>query len=164
MSEREIVQLSVVVRNIEKSMEKYWKILGIGPWDVYTFSQETIRDFSLYGQPVKKPFKFMLAVATLGNMQFELIQPVEGSTPYESFLKEKGEGIHHIKEKVGDDDMGEVLEKFKQNGIEVILSGKFDEDVFYYLDTGPILGIVYEIGNCGKIRAPKRRYPPDIED
>ena len=94
MSKREIVQLSIVVRDIEKSMEEYWKILGIGPWDIYTFSQETVRDFSLHGQPVKKPFEFMLAVATIGNMQCELIQPVEGSTPYESFLKEKGEGIH----------------------------------------------------------------------
>jgi len=31
MSGRKIVQLSVVVRDIEKAMERYWKILGIGP-------------------------------------------------------------------------------------------------------------------------------------
>ncbi|MBA7632085.1 hypothetical protein ES703_39627 [subsurface metagenome] len=161
MSKREIVQLCIAVRDIEKSMERYWKVLGIGPWDVYTFSQETVRDFTLHGQPVKQPFKFMLALATFGNIQFELIQPVEGPTLYESFLKEKGEGFHHIKEKVNDDDIEEVLEKFKQKGIEVIQSGKFDEDVFYYLNTEPTLGIIYEIGNCGKIRAPERRYPPD---
>ncbi|GAH79418.1 unnamed protein product, partial [marine sediment metagenome] len=42
MSKREIVQLCIAVRDIEKSMERYWKVLGIGPWDVYTFSQETV--------------------------------------------------------------------------------------------------------------------------
>ncbi|GAJ05011.1 unnamed protein product, partial [marine sediment metagenome] len=117
MSKREIVQLCIAVRDIEKSMERYWKVLGIGPWDVYTFSQETVRDFTLHGQPVKQPFKFMLAVTMLGDIQFELIQPVDGPTLYEGFLKEKGEGFHHIKEKVNDDDIEETLEKFKQKGI-----------------------------------------------
>lgn len=161
MSKRKIVQLCIVVRDIEKSMERYWKILDIGPWDVYTFSQETVKDFTLHGQSVKQPFKFILALATLGDIQFELIQPVKGSTPYESFLKEKGEGIHHIKEKVSNDNIEETLKKFKQKGIDIILSGKFDEDVFYYLNTEPILGMIYEIGNCGKIPAPERRYPPN---
>jgi len=161
MSKREIVQLCVVVKDIDRSMEKYWNTLGIGPWDVYTFSQETVRDFTLHGQPLTQPFKFMLALATFGQIQFELIQPVEGPSLYESFLKEKGEGIHHIKEKVNDDEIEETVEKFKQKGIEVIQSGKFDEDIFYYFDTKPTLGILYEIGNCGKIPAPDRRYPPD---
>ncbi|MBE0479329.1 VOC family protein [Candidatus Aerophobetes bacterium] len=161
-NKRKIVQICVVVRDIQKSMEKYWKILGIGPWDVHTFSPETVREFTLHGQPMTKPFKFMLAVAMLGDMQFELIQPVEGLSLYENFLKEKGEGFHHIKEKVDDNDIEETLEKFKQRGVDVIVSGKFGEDVFYYLNTEPTLGIIYEIGNCGKTRAPERRYPPDM--
>jgi len=161
MGDRRIVQMSIVVRDIEKSMETCWKILDIGPWDVYTFGQETVRDFTLYGEPVEWPFEFILALAMLGDMQWELIQPVKNVPIYEKFLREKGEGIHHIKEKVNDDDIEEILEKFKQKGIEVILSGKFDEDVFYYLDTEPTLGMIYEIGNCGKIRAPERRYPPN---
>jgi len=31
------------------------------------------------------------------------------------------------------------------------------------VDTKPTLGFLYEIGNCGKVRAPERRYPPEIE-
>jgi len=163
MSERKIVQICMVVRDLQKSMEHYWKILGIGPWDVHTFSPETVREFTLYGQPVKQPFKFGLAVAMVGEIQFELIQPVEGPTIYESFLQEKGEGLHHIKEKVEDDKIERTLEEFKEKGIDIIQSGKFDGDVFYYLDTEPTLGILYEIGNCGKVREPERRYPPKIE-
>jgi len=161
MSERKIVQVCAVVRDIQKSMEKYWKILGIGPWDVYTFSSETVRDFTVRGQLVKQPFKFMLALATLGDIQFELIQPVQNCVLYERFLEENGEGIHHIKEKISDEKIEETLKQYKRKGIGVIQSGKFDEDVFYYLDTEPALGILYELGNCGKIRTPERRYPPD---
>ncbi|UCG93808.1 MAG: VOC family protein [Candidatus Aerophobus sp.] len=161
MSERRIVQICAVVRDIQKSMEEYWKILGIGPWNVHTFSPETIREFTLHGKPVKDSFKFIIATTWIGDVQFELIQPVKGPTIYESFLKEKGEGFHHIKEKVDDDAIKETLKKFKEKGIEVIQSGKFDEDVFYYLNTEPTLGIIYEIGNCGKVRTPERRYPPE---
>jgi len=90
MGDRRIVQLSIVVRDIEKSMETCWKILGIGPWDVYTFGQETVRDFTLYGEPVEWPFEFILALAMLGDMQWELIQPVKNVPIYEKFLREKG--------------------------------------------------------------------------
>lgn len=161
MSERKVMQICAVVRDIQKSMEEYWKILGIGPWNVYTFSPETIREFTLHGQPVKHSFEFIVATAWVGEIQFELVQPVKGPTIYESFLKEKGEGFHHIKEKVDDDEIEETLKKFKEKGINVIQSGKFDEDVFYYLNTEPTLGILYEIGNCGKVRTPEKRYPPE---
>jgi len=48
------------------------------------------------------------------------------------------------------------LKSFEPRGIEVIQSGKFDEDEHYYFDTESIFGYVYEIGNNGKIRPPER--------
>jgi len=162
MSKREIVQICIVVIDLDKSMEKYWKILCIGPWDVYTFNQETVRDFAVEGVLVDD-FEYKLAVAMLGEIQFELIQPVRNVPIYENFLREKGEIVHHIKEKVEDDEIEETVEKFKKKGVGVTVSGKFGEDVFLYLDTEPTLGIIYEIGNCGKIPAPERRYPPEAK-
>lgn len=161
MNERKMVQISIVVRNMQKSLENYWKILGIGPWDVYTFSSETCKEFFLDEKPVKEPFKFLLALTNFGGIQLELVQPVEGPTPYEKFLREHGEGLHHIKEKVDDADLERTVEEYKRMGVEVILNGRFDEDIFYYLDTRPTLGIIYELGNCGKIRGPEKRYPAD---
>jgi len=161
MGKRRIIQISTVVKDLQQSMENHWKILGIGPWDVYTLSSETVTGFTLYGRAVEGPFKFMLAVASRGDIQFELIQPVKGCSIYENFLKKCGEGLHHVKEKVDEEDLDQVLKEFKKKGIEVILSGKFDGDLFYYLDTEHTLGYVFEIGNCGKVRSPNRRYPPE---
>ncbi len=76
---------------------------------------------------------------------------------YTRFIEKKGEGIHHIKEWV--DDCAATLEQYRKKGIGVIQSGKYDEDEFYYLDTEPELGILYEIGNNGRIRDPERICP-----
>jgi 4-hydroxyphenylpyruvate dioxygenase-like putative hemolysin len=85
------------------------------------------------------------------------MQPLTGRSVYDEFLEKKGEGLHHIK--LYYEDCQKALEEFKKKGVEVIQSGKFDEDEFYYLDTEASLGTIYEIGNNGKIREPERRYP-----
>ena len=158
---RKIIQIGILVKDLQKSMERFWETLGIGPWDIYTFGSDTVRDFTFYGQPVKEPFAFKIALAKFGDIQFELMQLLKGPNIYERFLKEKGEGFHHIKEKVADEDMEETLEKFRQKGLEVIQSGKCGTDVFCYLNTEPSLGIIYELGNDGEVGPPERRYPPD---
>jgi hypothetical protein len=85
------------------------------------------------------------------------MQPLSGESVYTHFLEDKGEGIHHIKEWV--DDCAAAIEEYRKKGIEVIQSGKYDEDEFYYLNTEPQLGILYELGNCGEIREPERVFP-----
>ena len=108
-TERRICQICAVVRDLDKSMERYWKTLGIGPWDVYTFTPEVIREFTYHGKPVTEPFEFKLAVAMVGDIQFELVEPVKGPLIYTSFLEKKGEGYHHIKEQLADEDIEETL-------------------------------------------------------
>ncbi len=155
--ERKIIQLAHVVRDINKAMEKYYEIFNIGPWAVYTFTPPVLRECTFQGKP--SDARWVLALAWLGDIQFELMQPLSGESVYTRFLEKKGEGFHHIKEWV--DDCPAVIEEYRKKGIGVIQSGKYDEDEFYYLDTEPEIGILYEIGNNGKIRAPERTYPPN---
>ena len=152
----------MVVKDINQSMKKYWEVLNIGPWDVYTFNPHTLSEFKMRGELVED-FEYKLALANFGDMQLELIQPVRNVPIYEDFLTEKGEGIHHIKEIVDNKDIRARVEEFKQKGIEVTVSGKFGQDIFLYLDTESTLGMIYEIGNCGAIPSSKRRYPPEAE-
>ena len=39
-------QVAVVVRDIDAAMEHYTNDLGIGPWAVYTFGPDWIRDMT----------------------------------------------------------------------------------------------------------------------
>ena len=162
MNERRIVQICMVVQDINRSMRKYWEIFNVGPWDVYTFSPHTLSEFKMRGKSVED-FEYKLALANFGDIQLELIQPVRNVPIYEDFLREKGESIHHIKEIVDEKDIEARVEEFKQRGIEVTVSGKFGQDIFLYLDIEPTLGMIYEIGNCGTIPPPERKYPPEAE-
>jgi hypothetical protein len=153
--ERKLIQIAIVVRDIDKAMKNYYEKLGVGPWDVYTFAPPVLRENYYKGKPSDS--SWLLALAWMGDRQLELMQPLKGDGVISNFLKKKGEGIHHIKEWV--DDCAKAIEEYKKKGIEVVQCGKYDDDEFYYLDTEPSLGIIYEIGNNGRIRKPERTYP-----
>lgn len=156
---RKLKQVCILTRDIDKTMKNWVKYLGIGPWKVLTFTEETVKNLKVYGKPVKEPFKFIIALSNMGgDFEFELIQPVYGPMIYDKFLNEKGEGLHHIKEEISDADINRVLEEYKAKGIEVTQTGQFDTDVHYYLDTEPYLDFIYELGNCPYIDVPPEMY------
>ena len=155
MKEGDLIQVAHVVRDLDKAMAYYWNELGIGPWDVYTFGPPALRESMVRGKP--SDHTYLLAVTWVRGVQLELMQPLTGRSIYDEHLEKKGEGLHHIKFYYP--DCQAALERFRRKGIQVIQSGKFDEDEFYYLDTEPTLGFIVEIGNNGKIREPERRYP-----
>lgn len=156
-------QIALVVTDVDKAMEQYWTMLGIGPWDVRHFTPETVRDFTVGGKLVNEDFEFICAVTWVGEMELELIQPIAGPNIYWDFLKRRGPGLHHIKDVMPDDELPGVIEAFRALGSEVMQTGWIDEDVHYYLDTEQTLGLVYELGNGGKIGPPQRRYPVDVD-
>lgn len=156
---REFKQIALVVKDIDKTMKHYWEILGIGPWDVRHFSNETVRDFHVKGKRVTEDFEFIVALCWEGDIELELIQPVKGPNIYWEFLEKKGEGIHHFKEVVETEKIPQMVQNFKDKGYEVAQTGWIDNDVHYYFNTVEELGYNYEIGNSGKIGSPDRRYP-----
>ncbi|HAH96404.1 MAG TPA: lactoylglutathione lyase [Firmicutes bacterium] len=156
---RKIKQIALVVKDVQKAMDQFVNVLGIGPWDVRHFTPAKVRDFKIDGQPVTEDFDFICAVCWEGDIEFELIQPIKGPNIYWKHLEEKGEGLHHVKEVLSDAEIPAALQEFADKGIRVLQTGWIDNDVHYYLDTEPTLGFVYEIGNGGKIGAPDRRYP-----
>ena len=69
-------------------MRRYVDDYGIGPWQVYTSAAGKAEDFREYGQPVARSWR--LAVATVGDVQWELIEPLDDESVYARFLAEKG--------------------------------------------------------------------------
>ena len=155
MKEGDIIQVAHVVRDIDRAMKHYWEVLGIGPWDVYTFAPPQLREATYRGEPTDHTFA--LAVTWVNSMQCELMAPLTGRSLYDDHLEQHGEGFHHIKRYYA--DCTKALEEFKAKGIDVLQSGKIGEDEYYYLDTESTVGVVIEIGNNGRIPPPERRYP-----
>lgn len=154
---RKIYQIAFITRDLEKSMRAWVENLGIGPWTVLTFTDQSLKYLEVAGREVTEPFKFLIAISWVGEMQLEIIQPVYGPTIYEDHLVRKGEGLHHIKEQVLDDRIEAVLSDYRSKGIGVMQTGQFDVDTHYYMDTEPKLDFIYELGNC-----PVLDLPPEM--
>lgn len=155
MKKEKIIQIGIVVKDLDKSLEYYYKTIRTGSWDIHELNSETMREATYRGK--RSDWSALVAVTMIGDRQLELMQPLKGPNLYYDFLEKKGEGIQHIK--FWEDDCQKSIEEYSKKGITVIQSGKYDEDEFYYLDTEPILGFILELGNNGKVRAPIRRYP-----
>jgi len=154
---RQIQQIAWLTRDLEKSMQAWIDILRIGPWRVFRFTEKTVKNLKVGGKPVEGPFEFRIAITHVGATEIELIQPVSGPMIYEDHLRRRGEGLHHIKEKIPDERMNAVVRDYKERGIDVTQTGQFVADFHFYLNTEPRLDFVYELGNC-----PYQELPPDV--
>jgi hypothetical protein len=137
----ETLQICVVVRDIEAAMRAYVHDYGIGPWDIYEFNPDTVRDMHEDGQPVERAFR--LALAKVGGVQWELIQPLDDESIYARFLAEKGEGVHHIG--VASPSFDGTIAELEGKDHEVIFGGEYRGVRFAYLSTDRDLGVVTEI-------------------
>ena len=156
---RKIHQIAWVTRDLEKSMKAWVDNLKVGPWEVLTFTEKTLNYLDVDGKRVTEPFKFLIGISWMGEIQVELIQPVYGPMIYEAFIQKHGEGLHHFKERISQDDIQGVLKEYQEKGIEVTQTGQFKEDFHYYLNTEPKLDFVLELGNCPLLNLPKDEFP-----
>ena len=100
--------IAVVVRDIDKAVE-YYQSLGIA-----SVGREVI--FSDLKPKIRAKF------VQMGPVPIELIQPVEGESPYMEFLDSKGEGVQHIAFAV--DNLDEEMAKLVEKGVPVMVRGK----------------------------------------
>lgn len=154
---RHIQQIAWLTRDLEKSMQQWIDVLRIGPWRVFRFTDKTVKNLKVGGKLVEEPFEFRIAITYVGDMEIELIQPVRGPMIYQEYLDRRGEGLHHIKEKLSEDRLPTAVDDYERRGIAVTQTGQFVVDFHFYLNTEPRLDFIYELGNC-----PYQDLPPDI--
>ena len=56
-----ITQVGIVVRDIDRALEAYSRLLGVGPWRVYTYAPPKLTETRLRGVPVAFSMKLALA-------------------------------------------------------------------------------------------------------
>ena len=151
-----ITQVALVVDDLDRTVENYWKYFGIGPWDLYTYCRPLVKDMSYYG--VEADYKMRIALSNFGPTRIELIEVVDGDTIYQDYIENHGYGVQHFGLLV--EDMEDALARTEVEGFRVIMEGSGfgpDGDGHYaYLDTEELLGVTLEL-----ISRPKRRHPPE---
>jgi hypothetical protein len=118
---REVVQIGVVVKELDRSIQILSDVFGIGPFRTINWPPADRTNIQRYyhGQP--GDFTARMAFTELGPVELELIQPLEGESIWADFLEEHGEGIHHIRFNVF--ELEPVLEYLAGHGIGVSQMG-----------------------------------------
>jgi methylmalonyl-CoA/ethylmalonyl-CoA epimerase len=116
---RDCVQIGVVVADLDRSVKNLSEIFGIGPFRVVDWPPRDDMQRYYHGQELN--FTARMAFTEIGSVELELIQPLEGESIWADFLREHGEGIHHIRFNV--DDVTPVQQYLKQFDIEAAQHG-----------------------------------------
>ena len=131
--------MGVVVRDLDKAIE-YYQSLGIGPFEV--IATDTITDKTMYGKPMN--WKMKAAIAQMGPIKFELIEPVEDAPLWEEFLERGGEGINHLAFVV--DDCAKETAKLTNKGLKVVQTARFESGgSCAFFDTREVGGVIIEL-------------------
>jgi methylmalonyl-CoA/ethylmalonyl-CoA epimerase len=137
----ETMQIGMVVRDLDATLRTYIDDYGIGPWEIYEFNPGNATDLREYGEPVERSWR--LAVTMVGQVMWELIEPLDDKSVYARFLAEKGEGVHHIA--VATPSFDDTVAAQAKRGNKLVLSGTFSGAKVAYLPTDRDLGVIIEI-------------------
>ena len=130
-------QIGVVVRDLDPVVSFLEESFGLGPFRIQELEAPNVWD---RGQ--EKHIKARLGFAMMGQVELELIHIVKGDSVHLKFLRQHGEGIHHLGFRVA--DFVAKLEQAKAMGFEVLQTGPLGR--FYaYLDTRRQGGIIFEL-------------------
>ncbi len=163
---KEIRQIGIVVEDAEKTAKNYWDMFGVGPWILVDFKPPHVSDAALHGITMFDGIDFHVraALADLGDMQIELLEPVKGPSTYMEFFKNFGQGVHHVS--FGEtEDHDEVVSIMQDNGFDIEMKGVLGGAVrFTYMATQKELGTIYEVvktdHEAEMTLVPYGTYPP----
>lgn len=134
-----VSQLGYVVADIEKACHYYQSTLGIGP---FCAPFEVDMSGAVFkGKPVQTRIK--VAFVDWGDVQIELIQPLDGDNPYTEYLARHGDGIHHLGFTVTDMDAAKA--EFTAAGLQPIFHHDMIVMEFAYYDTSAVGGVMSEL-------------------
>lgn len=155
---KDITEIVMVVKDLDKSVKQQWEMFGIGPWEIWTLNSSNVSDMVVHGK--SQPFAIKIAYTKIGNVHWELIEPLDEKSTYFETLRERGEGVHNIVFAV--DDYDETSKYMEANGIGNFNSGNWQGTRFLNFDTRnylPVIAEIFRIDNGGRFPDPDATYP-----
>jgi methylmalonyl-CoA/ethylmalonyl-CoA epimerase len=140
---KRLVQIGIVVADRDQTTQLLTSLLGMGPFRFVEWPDRA--ESKYYYRGVEENVRIKQAFVQLGDVEVELIQPVEGRSGYKDFLDQTGGGIHHVLFEVTDIDP--VIQKLEKHGIAVLQSGTGIRPGTRWalLDTKELLGFLVEL-------------------
>jgi len=139
-----ISQIGIVTRDAHKTVECYQALFGLGPWTVYDSTPDM---YWFKGKP--SHMRLRQGKAMLGGIELELVQPLEGESPFHEFLQEHGEGLHPLA--FNTEDYDATIRRFEKAGFESLLRAEAYVPTYQgtvkacHFDTRAVGGVIFEV-------------------
>jgi hypothetical protein len=141
-----IIQNGYVVRDLERAMNHWTQVVGVGPF--FVLEHIEFGELLLRGKPTR--IDLTVGVAYWGAVQIELIQQQDDAPSiYTEFAAAKGEGLQHVG--VMTDSVEAHLQELRAVGVKPVQWGATAAGVrFAYVDTDQHPGGMIELIERGR--------------
>ncbi len=140
---RRLHHVGIVVKDLEKAIAQM-EALGFGPFSFDGTQRTFTINFKgeLHGQPAEWATK--ISNGKMGDVELELLEPVEGNQALKETLDAEGEGLHHIGWLTT--DLQGDMERMKAAGAKVWTSSIVPgQPGFCYFEHSPIGNLAIEL-------------------
>jgi catechol 2,3-dioxygenase-like lactoylglutathione lyase family enzyme len=136
-----LTQVAIIVRDIEAAARAWSEILGLPmPSIIITDTVDTAHT-EYRGQPT--PARAKLAFIKMGQVDLELIEPIDAPSTWKDQLDQHGDSLHHIAFRVK--GMQDKLAYLDSKGVPLVQRGDYTGGRYAYVDGSARLGCVVEL-------------------
>jgi methylmalonyl-CoA/ethylmalonyl-CoA epimerase len=99
---KKVDHIGIAVKNLDETIPYYTETLGLKVLKIEEVASESVR----------------VAFIDAGNVKLELLEPMSEQSAIHTFIKKKGEGIHHIA--FGIEGIEERMTELREKGIRIL--------------------------------------------
>ena len=136
-------QICWVVKDIAAAEKFFVETIGVRKFMRFEHLAANETEGTYRGKPGDWAIKLYIAYA--GDTQIELIQHLSGSSMYEEFHQQHGNGVQHVAYWLDDSEYDAAAQHLELSGFPLIQGFKLPLARVGYFDTRPAIGVVTEI-------------------
>ena len=136
-----VMQVGIIVRDIEAKARAWSEILGLPMPNIIITDTVDKAQTEYNGKPTIARAK--LAFFHMGQLDVELIEPIDGPSTWKDQLDGHGDSLHHIAFVI--EGMQEKIAYLNSKGVPLVQRGEYTGGRYAYLDGVAQLGTVLEL-------------------
>jgi len=136
-----ITQVGVIVADIETKAKAWADVLGLPVPEIIITDTVDVAQTEYKGEST--PARAKLAFLHLGQVDLELIEPIDGPSTWKDQLDQHGESLHHIAFVIN--GMQEKVAYLDTKGLPLVQRGEYTGGRYAYVDGTAKLGAVLEL-------------------
>ena len=136
-----VTQVGIIVRDIESKARAWSEILGLPMPNIIITDTMDKTQAEYHSEPT--PARAKLAFFHMGQLDVELIEPIDAPSTWKDQLDQHGDSLHHIAFEIK--GMQEKISYLDSKGIPLVQRGEYTGGRYAYLDGVAQLGTVLEL-------------------